>query len=157
MSAAKPKVAGREPQTGKPPDAEAIAAAVRDCPAVTRLGGGRFGEVATYLPGHRLVGVRTGPDGIEVHVIACFGVPMRDVAEQVRAAAGPLAGGMPVLVTVDDLDLDGSEKPADLDSARKRSQRQPAGQRSVKSTKTRTPRTQHQSKRRRGSASTSKE
>lgn len=88
------------------PDPDRVAAAVVSCPAVSALSGGRFGEVATYLPGRRVTGVRIEPTGVEVHVVGRYGVPVTQIADQVRAALGPLVAGRPVLVAVDDLDID---------------------------------------------------
>ncbi len=83
-----------------------IAAAVLDVPGVDSLHGGAFGEVATYLPGRKVHGVRTGPDGTEVHVTVVYGPPVRAVAEQVRRAVLAVGPG-PVQVTVEDLVPDG--------------------------------------------------
>ena len=55
------------------PDADVIAATVLGCRDVVRLSGGAFGEVATYLPGRRVVGVSLRPDGLSVHVVARYG------------------------------------------------------------------------------------
>lgn len=98
--------------TSQPPDlpagaasvpAEALAAAVAGCPDVEALSGGPFGEVATYLAGQRIPGVRLLVDSIEVHVIARWGTPLTSVAQQVRCACAPFAGGRLVDVTIDDV------------------------------------------------------
>ena len=86
-------------------DVDAVAAVVQALPAVSSLSGGRFGEVATYLPGRRVQGVRVRPDAVEVHVVAQGGLPLPAVAGAVRGAVLPLPGGRPVDVHVDDIDI----------------------------------------------------
>ena len=86
--------------------ADDVAAAVLACPLVVSLSGGRLGEVATYLPGRRVTGVRIGEAGITVHVVAAYGPTCAQVAAQVRQALQTVAGGLPVTVGIDDLDLD---------------------------------------------------
>lgn len=84
--------------------ARLIADAVRRCPDVVRLSGGRFGDVGTYLPGERIVGVAVRETEVEVRVVAAYGRPLADVAEEIRAAVAAPAGGRRVAVTIDDLD-----------------------------------------------------
>jgi hypothetical protein len=68
-------------------DPERVAAAVGRCPAVASLSAGEFGEVASYLPGRRVEGVRATADGdVEVHVVLWYGVPVEEAVAQVRAA-----------------------------------------------------------------------
>ena len=98
-------------------DVEAVAAAAKGCPVVAALTGGRFGEVATYRPGRRILGVREVDEGVEVHVVARWGTPLPELAEQVRAAVAPYAGGLPVAVFVDDIELPGDASPAELTEA----------------------------------------
>lgn len=92
-----------------PPNAVRIAAAVAGCPAVARLHGGAYGEVATYLPGALVTGVRACDDEIAVHVIGVWPATLAEIAGQVRAAVEPFGGAIPVSVTVEDLDLPGAE------------------------------------------------
>lgn len=83
--------------------ADLIAAAVTAVPGVADLHPGMFGEVATYLPGRRVPGIRTNADGTtEVHVTLFYGVPVRDGAVRVRDAAQAVVGGV-VDVTVEDV------------------------------------------------------
>lgn len=84
-------------------DAAAVAAAVEGCPAVASLSAGRYGEVASYLPGARVEGVRVQGEVVEVHVVGQWGVPIPDLADQVRGATEALVDGRPVTVVVDDL------------------------------------------------------
>ena len=48
----------REPATPGGREAQAISRSVQACPSVAGMSGGRFGQVATYLPGQRIIGVR---------------------------------------------------------------------------------------------------
>ena len=95
-------LAGRPPGVIPSPEEE-LATAVAGCPDVAALSGGPFGEVATYLPGRRIVGVRLLGDRFDVHVIARWGTPLPAVAEQVRSACAPFAGGRGVDVTIEDV------------------------------------------------------
>lgn len=85
-------------------EAEDVAATVRSCPAVVDLAGGDFGEVATYLPGKRITGVRVTDDRIEVHLVGRYGVPIRALAAEVRTALTPLAHGRAIDIRVEDLE-----------------------------------------------------
>lgn len=93
------------------PDADAIAAAALGCPGVTGLHGGPLNEVVAYLPGRTVAGVRLAEDRVEVHVVARYGTTLPMLAESVRAAVTPAAGGFPVEVHIDDLEIE----PALLD------------------------------------------
>lgn len=86
-------------------DIEAAASAALGCPLIADLTAGRYGEVATYRPGRRIAGVRVADGELEVHVVARWGVPLPEVAEAVRAAVTPHAGGLPVAVYVDDIEV----------------------------------------------------
>ncbi len=92
--------------------ADAIAAAVLACPAVAALYGGGPVQVATFLPGRRVEGVQLADDRVRVAVVAAYGVPMIVLAEQVRAAVSPLAGGRPVDLHIGDLQLPEEQQPA---------------------------------------------
>jgi hypothetical protein len=81
-------------------DVDAVVRAVRACPGVVEMEGGSPGEVATYLPGRRLVGLRVGDSTIDVQVRAAWGVPAPQIAAEIRAAVAPLAGGRSVDVTI---------------------------------------------------------
>ena len=99
------------------PDLEVVAAAALGCPLISNLTGGGLGEVATYLPGRRILGVRVVDGEIELHVIARWDVPLPEVADAVRAAVAPYADGMPVAVFVDDIELPG-DSTVEADAAR---------------------------------------
>lgn len=83
--------------------ADLVAAATRSVPGVSDLHPGAFGEVATYLPGRRVVGVRTTDALTEVHVVVTFAAPVLATAAAVRAAVQPLVG-TEVHVFVEDVD-----------------------------------------------------
>lgn len=87
------------------PDLDLVAAAALGCPLIAGLTGGRFGEVATYFPGRRLLGVRSIGDEVEIHVVARWGSPLPDAAEAVRTAVAPYVGAMAVAVFVDDIEV----------------------------------------------------
>ncbi len=85
-----------------PTTADDIAALVLAVPDVTRLHAGRFGEVATYLPGRRITGVKLGDDLIEVHVVVAGRVPVRVTAQLIHAAVATVVA-TPVHVFVEDV------------------------------------------------------
>ncbi len=91
------------PVTTEP--AEALAALVSSCPGVASLSGGSLGEVATYLPGRRVRGIRLDGQSVEVHVVAHWGTPLPPIADRVRAVCLPFASGRPIDVYVDDLEV----------------------------------------------------
>jgi hypothetical protein len=100
-------VTATEPWSGTviepaPTTADDIAAVVLAVPDVVRLHAGRFGEVATYLPGRRVVGVKVGDDLIEVHVVVTGRVPVRRTAQLIHAAVARLVA-TPVHVFVEDV------------------------------------------------------
>lgn len=82
---------------------DAVALAVQQCPGVSSLEGGRFGEVATYLPGRRLTGVAVGGGRVTVQIRSRWGIPAADLAAQIRAVLAPLTGH-PIDVVIADID-----------------------------------------------------
>lgn len=87
---------------GQPELADRLASLTRAVPGVADLHGGVFGEVATYLPGRKVAGVRVEDDHVEIHVSVLYDEPVRATAEAVAARLEPVAG-RPVHVTVDDV------------------------------------------------------
>jgi hypothetical protein len=83
-------------------EADLIAARVLEVPGVAGLHGGAFGEVATYLPGRRVLGVRLTDPGCAVHIVVGYPHNVVDVADAVHDVVAPLAAG-PVVVTVEDV------------------------------------------------------
>lgn len=84
-------------------DAESVAASVLESRSVVDLFSGDAVEVATYLPGKRVKGVRVRENEIEVHVVARWGSSMAAVADEIRRSVEPVAGGLPVSVFIDDV------------------------------------------------------
>ena len=82
--------------------ADAVAAVTLAVPGVTALHTGAFGEVATYLPGRKVGGIRLADDVCEVHVAVLMGVDVLAVAEAVRRVVVPLVG-TPLHVYVEDV------------------------------------------------------
>ena len=74
------------------------------CPGVAAMSGGPLGEVASYLPGRRVPGVRATEEELEVHVVARWGSALPALADAVRAAVAPLAPGRPVSVFIEDVE-----------------------------------------------------
>jgi len=102
------------------PDPESIALAVQSCPLVAGLHAGAFGEVASYLPGRRIRGVRVTVTAVEVHVVGRYPAPMDEIAAQVRRVLAPLTGSLPVHVVIEDVALPGepvTEPTVELDVA----------------------------------------
>lgn len=91
--------------TAAPPpiDPDAVVAAALACPHVAGMSAGTLAEIATYLPGRRVRGVRVGPDAVQVHVVGVYGPSITEIVGQVQAAVGVLLRGRPVTVHVDDL------------------------------------------------------
>jgi hypothetical protein len=92
-------------------DADRIAAAVLACPQVSGLHGGRFGEVATYLPGRRVTGVTISADEVEVHLVAAYPATITEIDHAVRAALAEVTGGLAVTIVVEDLAAPGEPAP----------------------------------------------
>ncbi len=93
--------------------ADTVAAAARAVPGVFDLHSGTFGEVASYLPGRRVIGVRLTPQRCEVHVVVTSGTPVLEIASTVQTVVAALVG-TPVDVTVEDIvdpSADGSPNP----------------------------------------------
>jgi hypothetical protein len=83
-------------------DAERIAAAVSSVKGVVGLHAGMFGEVATYLPGRRVSGIRIGADRVDVHVSLALDAPVRPTAAAIQRAVAEITD-LPVDVTIEDL------------------------------------------------------
>jgi hypothetical protein len=82
-------------------EADTIDAIVRAVPGVADLHAGMYGEVGTYLPGRRVVGIRVGAHAIEVHITARADRPVHDTAAAVRAAIAARWPDVTVDVTVE--------------------------------------------------------
>lgn len=80
----------RPPATDRPTDpgelADRVRSAVLAVPGVLDLTKGLAGEVATYLPGRSVPGVRLLDERAEVHVAVAHGVDIPALGEKVRNA-----------------------------------------------------------------------
>ena len=96
-----------------PVDVDAVAATVAGCPSVAHLVQGGPGEqVATFLPGRRVGGVRVTDETLEVHIATRWDVPIPMAAAEVRSALAGLAGTRSITVAVDDVDDPQAALPA---------------------------------------------
>ncbi|HEY2577766.1 MAG TPA: hypothetical protein VGI74_15780 [Streptosporangiaceae bacterium] len=84
-------------------DLDAVGVAVRGCVAVDDLCAGLWGGVVSYLPGRQVAGVRVASDHVVISVRGRWGVPVNELASQVRAAVRPLAAPRRVDIVVADL------------------------------------------------------
>ncbi|UJW31336.1 hypothetical protein L3Q67_40140 [Saccharothrix sp. AJ9571] len=92
--------------TGRPDTlADEIAGAVLAHPSVVRLAGGAVGGHITYLPGRRVVGVRTAGPGIEIAVVVRLGEPLTGVGAELRERVRRIAGDVPVDIEITDVTL----------------------------------------------------
>jgi hypothetical protein len=101
-------------------DVDALAAAISACPSVARLGSGRSGAIATYLPGRRVTGVRLAADRIAVEVVARWQFPIATVANDVRQVGAAIAPGRRVDVTITDIEVPGEAAAPASDPAQPR-------------------------------------
>ena len=97
-------------------DLDAVAAAARGCAAVDDLCPGPWGGVVSYLPGREVAGVRVTHDHVVISVRGRWGVPVSELAGQVRAAVTGLAGPRRVDVVVADLAEPDAQAPAGMPS-----------------------------------------
>jgi hypothetical protein len=81
---------------------EAGVLAVARTAAVVRGVASLSPTVATYLPGHRVDGVRCVDDRIEVHIVAAPNVSFPDLARRIRLAVAQRTD-QPVDVVFDDV------------------------------------------------------
>jgi hypothetical protein len=93
-------------------DLDAVAAAARGCAAVDDLCSGSWGGVVSYLPGREVAGVRVTHTHVVISVRGRWGVPVIELAGQVRAAVTGLAGPRRVDVIVADLAESDAKAPA---------------------------------------------
>lgn len=85
-------------------DVDAAAAAVRGCAGVAGLDGGRFGEVASYLPGRTVAGVVVSASRVLVQVRSRWGIPAPALAAAITRALRPVTGNRPVDIVIADID-----------------------------------------------------
>lgn len=94
-------------------EATAIATAVRALPQVAGPHNGRYGEIATHLPGRRVDGVRARPAEIAVGVVARYPATTAEVDAAVRAAVRAVLGQAvpPLHVWIGDVALPHTRSP----------------------------------------------
>ena len=92
-------------------DLDAVAAAARACAAVDDLCSGPWGGVVSYLPGRQVAGVRVASDHVVISVRGRWGVPVAELARQVRAALAALVAPRRVDIVVADLSDAAAEAP----------------------------------------------
>lgn len=83
-------------------DPDLVAADVLTVAGVAGLHPGSYAEVASFLPGRRVVGVRCDGRAVEVHVALRWGVPMLATAEVIRRSLTAL-GASTVDIVVEDI------------------------------------------------------
>jgi hypothetical protein len=93
-------------------DIDAVTAAARSCAAVDDLCSGSWGGVVSYLPGRQVAGVRVTHDHVVISVRGRWGVPVSELAGQVRAAVTELVAPRRVDVVVADLAESDAKAPA---------------------------------------------
>lgn len=89
--------------TAGPEVADLVVAEVTALPGVTRMHAGMYGEVATYLPGRRVVGVRVLDDAAHVHVVATWDAALPQLSRDIQHAVAPIVG-TDVHVSIEDVD-----------------------------------------------------
>lgn len=82
--------------------ADTVASITLSVAGVSALHPGEFGEIATYLPGRRVVGIRIDADVCEIHISVEYPSDVHAVARGVRDAVGPHVS-VPIVVTVEDV------------------------------------------------------
>jgi hypothetical protein len=82
----------------------AVSAAAAGCAGVSALDSGRFGEVASYLPGRQVPGVVVREESVLVQVRSRWGVPAADLLGQITAAVTPFTGHRRVELVIGDID-----------------------------------------------------
>ncbi len=86
-------------------DVDELATRARQVAGVADLSGGFAGEVATYLPGRRVTGIREHNGRIEVHLVLGDTRPAPETAADVRRTLAPLVDGRPIDVIIADIQI----------------------------------------------------
>jgi uncharacterized alkaline shock family protein YloU len=87
--------------------ADRVARVVLAVPGVHDLHGGVLGEVATYLPGRRVTGVRLRDGDTQVHLVLSWGAPITVTTDEVRSRVAEIVPGT-VHVAVEDIAAPGA-------------------------------------------------
>ena len=75
-----------------------------DARAWRGLDGGRFGEVASYLPGRKVQGIVVSGGRVTVQIRSQWAVPVPELAALIDTVLIPLTGHRPVDVVIADID-----------------------------------------------------
>jgi hypothetical protein len=84
-------------------DVDDIEAAVLRCAGVASLGSGTIGELATYLPGRRVPGIRVTPELVELEICAAWGPPAKLIASQIWEALATVVTDRPIEILITDI------------------------------------------------------
>jgi hypothetical protein len=84
-------------------DVDDIQAAVLGCPGVAGLGSGTIGELATYLPGRRVPGIRVTQELVELEICAAWGPSAKLIASQIWAALAAIVTDRPIEIVITDI------------------------------------------------------
>ncbi len=109
VPAESPAAAGAVGAVQDSTEADLISAAVLTVTDIAGLSAGPFGEIASYLPGRSVPGVRIDDERVEVHIVARYGRPLQEIADELARAVRHVLAGRPLQVSVDDILLPGEQ------------------------------------------------
>jgi hypothetical protein len=98
-------------------DLDAVAEAVRGCGSVDDLDSGPCGGVVSYLPRRQVRGVRVASDHVVISVRGQWGVPVTELARQIRTALAAVVAPRRVDIVLAALGEAAAETPAGLNAA----------------------------------------
>jgi hypothetical protein len=81
--------------------ADEVARIVASVPGVAGLSAGAFGDVKTYLPGRRVVGVRQGRGLTEVSIVLAWGASAPNTVRLIRSRVSAAVGGQVDVMVAD--------------------------------------------------------
>jgi hypothetical protein len=84
-------------------DVDDIYAAVLACPGVAGLGSGMIGELATYLPGRRVPGIRVTPELVQLEICAAWGPSAQQIGHQIFTALADVVTDRPIEIAITDI------------------------------------------------------
>jgi hypothetical protein len=84
-------------------DVDDIYAEVIACPGVAGLGSGMIGELATYLPGRRVPGIRVTPELVQLEICARWGPSAQQIGAQIWAALASVVTDRPIEIAITDI------------------------------------------------------
>lgn len=85
--------------------ADLVAEVVLGHPDVVRLDAGKFGPIASPLPGRKVIGVRASEAGdpVEIAVVLRLTKPLTEIATELRTRVQTVAGAVPVDIVISDV------------------------------------------------------